>query len=192
MTTEEETAEGPTGRIAGRISGRISGPIVRRTAGWAAAVAVLLFCALSGWWYEQARSDDSLAYAKARDTVLAGAQRDIASLSSIDAAKVDEGLRQWLDATTGPLHDRLRRTGASDSDALTKAGTSARATVTEAAITELDTRAGTARLIATVQVLVTPRTGAPTTDRKRLDAAMARTPDGWKLTALAAVPIGAS
>lgn len=70
-------------------------------------------------------------------------------------------------------------------------GASARATVTEAALTALDERAGTAKLIATVRVDVTPRGGgAATTDRKRLEAVLTRTgEDTWRVAALSAVPV---
>ncbi|OKJ93515.1 hypothetical protein AMK26_34065 [Streptomyces sp. CB03234] len=67
---------------------------------------------------------------------------------------------------------------------------SARATVTDAALTALDVRAGTAELIATVRVETTPGDGRPAgTDRKRLEADLTRTGDGWKVTALTAVPV---
>ncbi|MFC8916538.1 hypothetical protein ACGF5F_05745 [Streptomyces sp. NPDC047821] len=59
------------------------------------------------------------------------------------------------------------------------------ATVTDAALTALDDRAGTARLIATVRVRSAPG-GA---DRRRLEATLARGGDGWKVTALTDVPV---
>ncbi|MEU3464194.1 hypothetical protein ABZ721_30090 [Streptomyces sp. NPDC006733] len=161
---------------------------------WAVAAAIVVFCAFAGWSYREARTDESLAYAKARDAVLADGRRNIARLNSIDgtdAQHVQEGLRQWLDATTGPLHDEVARTNAQSGTSLQRAGTSARCTVTDAAVTELDTRSGTARLIATVRVALTPRGGAPTTDRKRFEAGLARTSGGWRLTAINAVPVGA-
>ncbi|EFL41509.1 conserved hypothetical protein, partial [Streptomyces griseoflavus Tu4000] len=89
-----------------------------------------------------------------------------------------------VEDSTGPLREELGRTEA-------KAGASARGTVTEAAVTALDTRAGTAKLIATVRVEVTPA-GAkkPATDRKRLEAVLARTGEGeWKVRAVSAVPL---
>nr|WP_202447427.1 hypothetical protein [Streptomyces sp. SID5468] len=147
-------------------------------------------CAFSGWWYAAARTDSALSYGTARDAVLAAARLQITRLGSVDAGHVDAGLGQWLDATTGPLHDQLGRTRASDAAGLRKSGNSARTTVTDAAVTELDDRAGTARAIATVTVRITPRDGTATTDRKRFEAALARTPAGWKLTALSAVPVG--
>jgi Mce-associated membrane protein len=166
----------------------------RRTAlawGTAWAVAVVLL-ALSAWSYAGARGDDSLRYAKARDSVLTAGQRGIARLNTVDTGHLDRDLGAWLDATTGPLHDQMTRTHTSDAASLKESGTSTRGAVTDAAVTELDTRAGTAKVIATVQVTVTPPSGTATTDRKRFEAGLSRTAGGWKLTALTAVPVGAS
>ncbi|MGK4579458.1 hypothetical protein [Kitasatospora sp. HPMI-4] len=164
---------------------------------WAAVIAAVLFCAAAGWWYAQSTQDPRLLAAEARDAALADGRTELARLNSIDAGDSAAGLRQWLDATTGALHDQLRSGSGTDSAAVAKAGTSARGTVTDAALTELDTRAGTARLIATVQVELTPpaggtATGTTGTQRKRFEAGLARTRDGWKVTSLTAVPIGAS
>jgi Mce-associated membrane protein len=165
----------------------------RRAAGWAAAWTVAaVVCALGAWSYAGTRGDDALSYGKARDAALADGQRDIALLNTVDAAHADADLGQWLAVTAGPLHDRMTSTHTADAATLKQSGTSTRGTVTDAAVTELDTRAGTAKLIATVQVRVTPATGTATTDRKRFEAGLSRTADGWKLTALTAVPVGAS
>lgn len=159
----------------------------RRIVSWAAALAVTACCGLAGHAYWQARADPDRAYATARDAALADGRRDIAQLSSMDAAHVDAGLSAWLAASTGPLHDELGRSAAHNRTTLRKAATTVRGTVTDAALTALDTRAGTAELIATLRVDSTPRIGPATTDRKRFEAALAHTSAGWKLTALTAV-----
>ncbi|MFI6689015.1 hypothetical protein [Streptomyces sp. NPDC050485] len=151
----------------------------------AALAASVAFCAYAGLTYAQARGDSSVAYATSRDTALKTGRAQIAALSTLDAAHPDTALRTWLDASTGPLHDELSRAGAG------KPAGSARGTVTDAAVTELDDRSGTAKLIATVQVRLTPANGAATTDRKRFEAALERTGAGWKLKALSAVPVAA-
>lgn len=158
----------------------------RAVAVWTGVVLAVLFCAFAGWSYGQTKGDDSLAYATSRDQALKDGRAHIARLTSFDAKDPDTGLRQWLDASTGPLHDELKRTKA-------KTDTTVRATVTDAALTALDTRTGTAELIATVRVET--GTGAlgqltSSTDRKRLEATLARTADGWKVKALSAVPVG--
>lgn len=153
-------------------------------------VLALALCGVSGWTYARARGDADLAYAHSRDAALADGRRHLARLNSLDAHDVDADLAGWLEATTGPLRDELRATRAKSAQVLKEQGTTTRAEVTDAALTELDTRSGTARLIATVRVEARPRTGAPATDRKRFEAGLARTGHGWKLTSLTAVAVG--
>ncbi|MEV7399880.1 hypothetical protein AB0N93_05580 [Streptomyces sp. NPDC091267] len=165
----------------------------RTLGGWAVLLAAALICALGGWSYAQARGDDDLAYAKSRDTALADGKRHLARLNSLDgkdAKSVDAGLGAWLASSTGPLHEQLKRTRSKDATELTKSGSTAKGKVTDAALTALDQRTGTAEMIATVDVEVTPRTGKGGTERKRFEATLARTADGWKVKALTAIPVG--
>ncbi|WP_435605249.1 hypothetical protein [Streptomyces ardesiacus] len=151
-------------------------------------VLALAFCGTGAWTYTQARTDDALAYGRERDEALADGREGIAVLTTLDATtrqSAERGIRNWRAVSTGPLREELGGTEA-------RAGSSARGTVTEAAVTALDTRAGTAKLIATVRVEVTPAgtAGKPATDRKRLEAVLARTGEGeWKVRALSAVPV---
>ncbi|WP_328307695.1 hypothetical protein OG432_03825 [Streptomyces sp. NBC_00442] len=160
-------------------------PQLRRVLVVALTALAAAFAVFGGWTYLEARSDSSLAYGASRDAALKAGRTQVAALSTLDAAHPDTTLSAWLDASTGPLRDELRRTGAG------RPTTSARGEVTEAAITELDDRSGSAKLIATVRVRLTPKGGAATTDRKRIEAALERTDSGWKLKALNAVPVAA-
>ncbi|MFG2717785.1 hypothetical protein ACGFW5_05690 [Streptomyces sp. NPDC048416] len=162
-----------------------AGPRLRRALAVAVIALSTAFAAFGGWAYVDARNDTSLAYAASRDTALKAGRTQIVALSTLDAAHPDTTLRTWLDASTGPLHDELRRAGTG------KPSASARGEVTDAALTELDDRAGSAKLIATVQVRLTPKGGAVTTDRKRFEATLQRIGSGWKLKALNAVPVAA-
>lgn len=158
----------------------------RVLAGASLAVA-LAFCGTGAWTYAQARTDDGLAFAGERDAALAQGRDHIAVLTTLDAStreRAEAGITAWRDVSTGPLHTELSATRAAT-------GASARATVTEAAVTALDVRAGTAKLIATVRVDVTPQgTAKATSDRKRLEAVLERTGDDtWKVRALSAVPV---
>uniref|UniRef100_A0AAU3GQM2 Mce-associated membrane protein n=1 Tax=Streptomyces sp. NBC_01401 TaxID=2903854 RepID=A0AAU3GQM2_9ACTN len=165
----------------------------RTWTGRAALLVAVLVCALGTWSYTQARGDDTLAYAKSRDTALAEGKQHLTRLTSMDgtsAARVKSGLEAWLTASAGPLHDRLESTRTKDARELTESGATVRGKVTDAALTALDDRAGTAALIATVDVEVTPRTGKAGTERKRFEATLARTGDGWKIKALDALPVG--
>ncbi|MER6098985.1 hypothetical protein ABT154_24665 [Streptomyces sp. NPDC001728] len=154
----------------------------------AAALAVSLgFCGTGAWTYAQARTDRELAFGHERDTALAEGRNRVTVLNTLDAStreRAEAGIRAWREASTGPLRTELGRTEPA-------VGASARATVTEAALTALDTRAGTAKLIATVRVDVTPRgAAAATTDRKRLEAVLTRTGENtWRVAALTAVPV---
>ncbi|GAA3496971.1 hypothetical protein GCM10019016_040720 [Streptomyces prasinosporus] len=153
----------------------------------AGLVLALGFCGTGAWTYAQARTDDALAYGRERDEALADGRAAVAVLTTFDAStrqRAERGVRAWRAASTGPLREELGRTGA-------EAGASARGAVTEAAVTALDTRTGTAKLIATVRVEVTPAgSGRPAVDRKRLEAVLARTGEGeWKVRALGAVPL---
>jgi Mce-associated membrane protein len=165
----------------------------RSTLAWSTAwtVAVVL-SALSAWSYADTSGDGALSYGKVRDTVLTAGQRGIAQLNTVDTDHLDRDLGGWLDTTTGALHDQLSRTHTADAASLKASGTSTRGTVTDAAVTELDSRAGTAKLIATVQVRLSPKSGPTTTDRKRFEADLSRTGSRWKLAALTAVPVGTS
>ncbi|MEU4082241.1 hypothetical protein DEJ45_31395 [Streptomyces venezuelae] len=158
-----------------------------RVVGAAALVVALGFCGTGAWTYTQACTDETLAFGHARDTALAQGRDRLTVLNTLDASTrehAETGIRAWREASTGPLRTELGRTQPT-------VGASARATVTEAALTALDTRAGTAKLIATVRVDVTPRGGgAPSTDRKRLEAVLTRTAENtWRVAALSAVPV---
>ncbi|MFE5660860.1 hypothetical protein [Streptomyces sp. NPDC056431] len=158
-----------------------------RILGAGALVVALGFCGTGVWTYAQARTDEGLAFSRERDAALAEGRARLTVLNSLDASTrehAEAGIRAWRDASTGPLRTELGRTAPA-------VGASARATVTEAALTALDARAGTAKLIATVRVDVTPRGGgAATTDRKRLEAVLTRTgEDTWRVAALSAVPV---
>ncbi|HEY3477942.1 MAG TPA: hypothetical protein VGL02_03500, partial [Streptomyces sp.] len=121
-----------------RARAALSGSRRLRLTAWGTVGAVAAaLCALSAWSYADTRGDAALRYAKARDTVLAAGQRDITRLNTVDAGHLDRDLGQWLDATTGPLHDQLSRTHTADAAALRQSGTSTRGTVTDAAVTEL-------------------------------------------------------
>ncbi|MCT2592405.1 hypothetical protein LHJ74_21275 [Streptomyces sp. N2-109] len=155
-------------------------------------VVSTLFCAFSLWAYVRADGDGDLSYARARDDALGAARTHVARLSSMDGTHVAEGLRKWRESATGPLRDELERTRGKSAEVLKEEGTTTRGTVTDAAVTQLDERAGTAKVIAMVRVAVEPRRGEATTDRKRFEAGLARTADGWRLTSLQAVPAKAN
>jgi len=153
----------------------------------------LVFAGWSAVSYWQTRHDATLSFATARDQVRRAAREEIAALNTIDAQHPDAGLRSWLDASTGRLHDDFQRSNAQNREKVQQSGTRVEGTVTDLAVTDLDDRAGNAGVIATVALKMTSATGGPAgTDRKRFTATLARTSGGWKLKTLTAVPVGAA
>ncbi|WP_256107175.1 hypothetical protein [Streptomyces sp. ODS05-4] len=154
---------------------------------WAALALAALLCAAAGGAYLRTAGDGDRSYAHTRDTALDTGRRQVEKLSSVDPERAAESRTGWLTAATGALRDQLARAKPPAADA-----PAARATVTAAALTALDERAGTAVLIATAEVETTPPGGRATTDRRRLEADLTRTADGWKVSALTAVPVAGS
>jgi Mce-associated membrane protein len=178
----------------------VTAQIVRPTA-WSgrtrwlvAALVLVLAAAFAGWsaWsaVSAGRSDD-LAVGTARDQVLAAGRADIAALDSMDYRNPDAGLNRWLGAATGPLHDQLQRDRAHSRQQIVAGRTVAVGTVLAAAVTQVNAHDGTAELIASVSIALTPAGGSATTQRNRYRAALTRTADGWKLSSLTAIPVSA-
>jgi Mce-associated membrane protein len=155
------------------------------------AVAAV-FAGWSGWSWLQASHDDSLAYANARDAALSTGRAEVATLNSLDYHQVDAGIASWLAASTGALHDQLAGTDDKTKKALAAQDTVATGKVLDAGIDELDDHAGTAKMLASVEVTIAKAGSAPSTKRNRFAAQLTRTDAGWKLSALDQVPVGSS
>jgi Mce-associated membrane protein len=112
----------------------------------------------------------------------------VATLTTLDYQTIDAGFARWLDVATGPLREELSSAQDASKLQIAKAKTVTTGTVLEAAVTELDTSAGTARVIAAVEIMVKPEAGEQAAKRSRFQADLARTDAGWKLTGLAQVP----
>jgi Mce-associated membrane protein len=153
-------------------------------------VIAVAFAGWAGFLWLRASGDDRHAYVADRDAVLQTGYHDIATLTSLDYRQPDASLKRWSDASTGTLHEQLAQTSQPTKEQLTAAKTVTTGTVVDASVTELDARAGTATLIASVQVVVTPVSGKAVTKRNRLRADLTRTADGWKLSSLGQVPMG--
>jgi Mce-associated membrane protein len=155
-------------------------------------IVVLLaavFAAWGGWSWWSAGHDDARLFALDRQAVTQAAQHDIATLNTLDYRKIDDGLKSWLAVSTGTLHDQLAQTGTDNRKQLEQAKTVTTAQVVDTAVTALDQRAGTARLIAAVQLDVTPDAGQKTSKRARFQADLTRTGQGWQVSAIAPVQV---
>lgn len=154
-------------------------------------VLALVFAGWGGWTWFQAGNDDSLAYATARDEVLAAGRTQVATLTTLDAHDVDGGIDKWLAVTTGGLRDELAATDAKTRQTLQAGAAVATGRVLDAAVSELDTRSGTAKLLVSVEISTVKDGGPAATKRNRFLAGMSRVDGAWKLSALDDLPLGA-
>ncbi|MBE1497807.1 Mce-associated membrane protein [Amycolatopsis lexingtonensis] len=156
----------------------------------AVSLAAAVFAGWSGWSWYAAAHEPAVTYGAARDEALASGRTLVAELNSLDYHDVDGGLARWLSASTGPLHDQLARTDAQTKQALAANSTVSTGRVLDAAVSELDEHAGTAKLLASVEITMAKQGAAPAVKRNRFAAALARTADGWKLSALDQLAVG--
>ncbi|MEU5991369.1 hypothetical protein ABZ806_20570 [Spirillospora sp. NPDC047418] len=143
-----------------------------------------------GWSYHAASGDDSLAYAAERDRVLAVAGQEIVNLNTLDYRQVDAGLKVWQDSATAQLYDQIVQGRDRLKSEVQKAKTTSTAKILESGLTELDTRAGKAAVIAAVRITITGADGKPVDNTRRMAGQLTRTSDGWKLSMLGQAPTG--
>lgn len=139
------------------------------------------------WW--QAATDPDVQLARTRDVVLDAGSRVLVDLNTIARDDAVAGLDRWERGATGPLLEQLQEQRELNLAAVREAGTSTSARLLRAAVTEVDVDGGTARVIAALEVTVTAADGQVTPKRTRLDAELARTPEGWKVAAVEVVGI---
>lgn len=159
-----------------------------------AAVLAVLATGTAGWfgisWFRAAH-DESLDLAATRDLVLREAQQIAVNLNTLDYENVQPGLDRWISSSTGQLEKEFRSNRRSYADAITQARTKTEARVLDAAVAELDPRAGTARVLLIVDVTATKDKGEPVVNRQRLQMDMSRTEQGWKASGITPVGGGA-
>ncbi|MBC7271059.1 MAG: nuclear transport factor 2 family protein [Streptomyces sp.] len=148
------------------------------------------FAAWAGWsWYDAAH-DDSAAYAEQRDRALAAGEQAVQNLNTLDHRDLDRGLDLWESSTTGELHDQLADGRTEFAAQVKEAKTVTTAKVLSGAVTELDDRAGRARVLVALRVTVRTPGEASTDKDSRLLGELTRTDGRWKLSALGQAPVG--
>lgn len=163
---------------------------LRRDRVLAGAVALVVLAALAAGWFGfswlSAAEDGDTAYVEDRDTVLQVAEDGLATLHTVDHRAASRDVGRWLEVTAGDLHEDLQadRDGEVKRAEGTKAVSTAK--VVLAAVTDLDANAGTARVIAVLDVQLSRRGGKPSEERRRMNAELVRSPSGWRITAVEA------
>ncbi|MGH3451747.1 MAG: hypothetical protein ACRDQW_13680 [Haloechinothrix sp.] len=152
-------------------------------------VATVLAVLAAGWFgfsWASAAADSDLSYGRDRDAVLAAAGDALVTLHTVDYRTVERDLDAWHAAATGALlrdladerQDQLQRTKQRE--------VVSTARLARAAVVELDAFAGTARVIAVLDVSVATRDGKPSAGHRRMNADLTRTDSGWKVSAVEA------
>jgi Mce-associated membrane protein len=158
-----------------------------------AVVLLVLAAAFAGWagwsWYSAAQAGPP-STAQLRDQVLQAGEQAVVNFDTLDYRKVSQGLNLWEQSSTGTLHSEIAAGRTQFEQQITQAKTVTTAKILDGALTSLNARAGTATIIVAVQVTVTPAKGTPVVKQSRLAGRLARTPSGWKLSALGPVPVG--
>ncbi|MGQ0576140.1 MAG: hypothetical protein ACT4RN_18345 [Pseudonocardia sp.] len=149
-----------------------------------AALAALFF----GVRFGLALTDDDLELAQVRDAVLVDARQAAINLNTLDSANVQGGLDLWEQTSTGTVLEEFARNRETYATFVAESKRSTEASVVDAAVAELDTRAGIARVLVGVDVVVRPDGQEPVLSRQRLQLEMTRVDGGvWKVSRIAPV-----
>ncbi|WP_207630553.1 MULTISPECIES: hypothetical protein [unclassified Actinopolyspora] len=129
-----------------------------------------------------AANDPSVELAATRDRVLSAGRQAVINYNSIDHRQAQQDVDQALDGTTGPLHDVLEGSRDQRIERITKNKVVMRAEVMDSALTELNTREGKARMIASYKITKESKDGKPSTTSWRVRTELTRTGQGWKMS----------
>jgi Mce-associated membrane protein len=157
----------------------------------ALATASLACAAWFGWSEYRAAHSSSLAYARTRDVVLQAAEQAVLNFNTLDYRSPGPGLRLWLASSTGSLHSQLAQNLKQETTLVQQRKTITTAQILDMAVTQLDAGAGTASVMAAVNVTVTASGQQPFTEHESELGQLTRTASGWKLNSLG-YPAGTS
>jgi len=149
-------------------------------------VLAVVASAFAGWSWWRAAADDGWARGRDRDAVLAAAGPSLVTLNTIDYRGAGADVDRWLGVVTGRYRDDLRGDRQLEIDRATSTRTVSTASLVEAAVTELDISAGTARLLAVLDVRISTGGGASAQKLNRLTVDVARDGDAWKVAGVQA------
>ncbi|MET9261129.1 hypothetical protein [Amycolatopsis sp. NPDC004079] len=160
----------------------------RRTMTWVAGIALTAATAFAAWsawsWHDAATAPTSTA-GETRDEAVAAGRTLIATVTTFDPHHRDQDLARWQAATTGALQTTLPGNVPPD-------GSTTTGHVLDAGLSDLDAEAGTAKLLASVEITVSKDGAAQPIRRTRLAATLTRTASGWKLSTLEQLGVAGS
>ncbi|WP_406132360.1 nuclear transport factor 2 family protein [Streptomyces anthocyanicus] len=148
------------------------------------------FAAWAGQDWYRAAHDEQAAYAAQRDAALSAGEQAVQNLNTLDHRELKRGLDLWESSTTGELHEQLASGREEFTAQMKEAKTVSTARVLSGAVTELDGRAGRARVLVALRVTVEAADGAKSDKDSRMLGELTRTDGRWKLSALGQAPVG--
>ena len=153
----------------------------------AAAALTIVAAVAAAWfglsWFNAAHSN-SISLGKTRDATLQAAEQAVINFNTLDYRSPQTGLRLWLASSTGTLHDQISQAMTQEIQTVQQRKTITTARVMDAAVTALDTDAGTATVILAVDVSVTEPGSSPFTRQESEVGQLTDTSSGWKLSGL--------
>ncbi|QUQ70616.1 hypothetical protein [Kutzneria sp. CA-103260] len=152
-------------------------------------LAALIFCGVSLVGWLGASGDESVQFAGTRDDVLRVGKQELINFYTLDYKNPDASFDRLVQSSTGDLATAIKQGEATWKKQLTDQKSSSTAKVLDAAVTELDDRAGTATVVAIVEVDVTPDNGKPA-NRLPMQIQLSRTDQGWKLSQAGSIVLG--
>ncbi|MFG2003777.1 hypothetical protein ACGFNU_31925 [Spirillospora sp. NPDC048911] len=187
MTVDSKAGNAAVARAKARSAtdGGSGGGPKRRRLVYATAIVVV---AASGWgaWQLVPGDGEGSRPPSERDKVTAAATRQLAALSSMDPARVDERLGWWEQASTGTLRAELARDRAANRKRFAAIAAAATGTVGSLAVTALNAESAT--VIASVRVKFVGTADWRTEESRRYQAGLTRTPQGWRTSSLFLLP----
>lgn len=157
-----------------------------RTALTALAVVALLAVCWFGYSWWSAAADESVTTAREREAVIAATGDALVALHTVDYHAAAGDVDRWIAVTTGQFGKDLAGDRQLHLDRAQQTRSVATARLARAAVTELDADAGTARLLAILDLQVSTDDQPPAPNRARLDVNAQRTDQGWKVSAVQA------
>ncbi|MBD0747798.1 hypothetical protein [Streptomyces sp. CBMA152] len=155
----------------------------------AAALAMAFAVWTGGSWYASAH-DEQAAFARTRDAALQAGERAVQNMNTLDYGDLTRGLDAWEQSATGDLLNELKGSRTQFEQQVRDAKTATTAKVLSGAVTELDERAGRARVMVAIRITVVTADKKISTKDSRMLAELTRTPEGWKLSRLGQAPVG--
>ena len=152
-------------------------------------LASLIFCGASLVGWLGASSDESVRFAGTRDEALRVGKQELVNFYTLDYKNPDASFDRLVQSSTGDLATAIKQGEANWKKQLADQKTSLTAKVLDAAVTELDDRAGTATVVAIVEVDATPDNGKPA-NRLPMQIQLTRTDQGWKLSQAGSIVLG--